>query len=173
MIIYNFTLPDHQQRWRSLDDWIMGGRSSSDMQFCDMGAHFTGKISLANNGGFASIHSPDTCLNLSAYDGVTINVYGDGKQYGFILRDDGPQQLRYQAEFQTQRYTWQTIHLPFASFVPMVMGKQLPFAPRLKRDKISVMGLIVSHQFGDFSLHVQSIEALTIAERQPTMEAVL
>ncbi len=168
MIIYNFTHPNHQQRWRSLDDWVMGGRSSSDMDFCPNGAHFKGRISLANNGGFASIHSPDMYLDLSQYNGLRLNIHGDGKEYGCILRDDGPMQLRYQASFQTQSCTWQTIDIPFDNFMPMVMGTELSCAPSLNREKISVVGLIVSHQIGDFSLHVKSIEAMSQDQFQLT-----
>jgi len=165
MKIYNFTHPDHQHRWRSLDDWVMGGRSSSHMQFCEFGAQFSGHVSLANNGGFASIHSPDCQLNLSEYDGITLQVQGDGKRYGFILRDDGPLQLRYQVGFDTIKETPQTIHLLFEKFMPMVMGTELDVAPQINRQKISVMGFIIAdYQHGDFNLHIQSIRAMRVQE---------
>lgn len=162
MNIYNFTNPDHQNRWQSFDDWVMGGRSSSQMQFGEQGAHFTGRISLAKNGGFASIQSSMPSLDLSDYTGISLNVLGDGKTYGFILRDDSQTPLRYQASFKTKRDIWQTVYLPFDRFAPMAMCQALTVAPTLNRDKISAVGLIVSHQFGDFSLHVKTIEATPV-----------
>ena len=40
--------------WGIVNDGVMGGRSSSRVERTDEGIRFSGNLSLANNGGFAS-----------------------------------------------------------------------------------------------------------------------
>lgn len=68
----------------------MGGVSSSRMSpTCAEGTPaFTGDVSVANNGGFASVRSRnfEPPLDLGAYEGIELRVKGDGQRYKLILR---------------------------------------------------------------------------------------
>lgn len=51
-------------------------------------ATFRGNVSVANNGGFASVRPRnwDPALDLGAYEGLRVTLKGDGQRYKFILR---------------------------------------------------------------------------------------
>jgi len=54
--IYTFSTQTNIKEWRIVNDDVMGGRSNSSLKISDAGhGHFIGHVSLANNGGFASI----------------------------------------------------------------------------------------------------------------------
>ena len=52
-----FEFHDSESAWRSIDDVVMGGLSSSRMWVEQGRAVFDGELSLENNGGFASVRS--------------------------------------------------------------------------------------------------------------------
>ena len=54
--IYQFTTLTKVNEWRIVNDGVMGGISKSSLILNDLGkGQFMGHVSLANNGGFASI----------------------------------------------------------------------------------------------------------------------
>ena len=63
--------------------------SLTSLQGCSTGglmqgedcAIFKGVLSTRNNGGFSSIRSPQTDMDLSDSDGILINCKGDGRLY--------------------------------------------------------------------------------------------
>ncbi len=160
MNLFDFTQPESVSGWRAIDDVVMGGRSASAFMLNDEGAVFAGEVSLENNGGFASVRSPDVAFDLHEYTGVRLRVRGDGKRYGFILRSALTMSVRYQAEFDAPADQWATVSLPFAAFRPKVFGMTLPLAPPLNRRRITSCGLIISDkQAGPFRLVVAHIAA--------------
>lgn len=84
-----------ESRWGPLDDVVMGGVSQSGL-YRVRGAGpagqdvavFRGNVSVANNGGFASVRSRnwEPALDLGAYEGLRITLRGDGQRYKVILR---------------------------------------------------------------------------------------
>ena len=76
--------------WSIVNDGVMGGRSTSKISLTDeRTALFTGFVSLENNGGFASTRAAFQSLDLSAYEGVTLRVKGDGRRYQLRFRQNG------------------------------------------------------------------------------------
>ena len=56
-VLVNFT-EEEDVRWRIVNDGVMGGLSSSDLELTkDRTAIFSGFVSLDNNGGFASVRA--------------------------------------------------------------------------------------------------------------------
>ncbi len=53
--VINFRDPAQGQVWISVDDRVMGGVSASQVTVTAEGLVFSGEVSLAHNGGFASI----------------------------------------------------------------------------------------------------------------------
>ena len=65
--IIDFAEPE-SARWTIVNDGVMGGRSSSDVELTgDNTALFSGFLSLENNGGFASVRGRFPMLDLSDY----------------------------------------------------------------------------------------------------------
>lgn len=160
VVLFDFTDPAALDGWRAVDDPVMGGRSHSRITPGDDGALFAGVVSLENNGGFASVRSPEIMADLSACKGIRLRVRGDGKRYGFILRSALSLGVRFQAAFEPPAGKWATISIPFSAFQPKVFGMTLPLAPPLHRQRITSCGLIISDkQAGPFQLTIESIGA--------------
>jgi len=147
--------------WRNVDDVVMGGVSSSRMRIEGEVAVFAGKLSLENNGGFASVRSGIIDADLAGYEGVRLRVKGDGNRYQFRIRTnanfDGPS---YQKSFATTRGTWMEIELPFAEFFAAFRGRELPNEPPLDPTEIATVGILIADkQEGPFQLEIDWLKA--------------
>jgi len=62
--IYTFSNQTNIKEWRIVNDGVMGGISKSSLLLTDAGhGQFSGHVSLANNGGFASMQLNTTLKN--------------------------------------------------------------------------------------------------------------
>jgi monofunctional biosynthetic peptidoglycan transglycosylase len=156
--------------WQVINDGVMGGLSSSRMQTTkEAVGRFEGIVSLENNGGFASVRMALGELDLSAFDGLMVRVAGDGKRYRLRLRTerrfDG---IAYQATFNTGPGEWETIEIPFDSFVPTFRGRILKDEPPLNTRTICQLGLMIADkQAGRFSLDIEWVKAFKKAVSGP------
>jgi hypothetical protein len=158
--------------WGALDDVVMGGVSASSFQSAPEGAIFSGEVSVANSGGFASVRTRnfEPPLNLVGSTGLTLRVKGDGKRYKFLIRDgDSWDSVAYACSFDTPKDLWATIHIPFAQLVAVFRAKTVKEGPALNLSQIRSLQLMLSKfeydgalnphfEAGAFSLLVQSIE---------------
>ncbi len=147
-------------QWQSIDDSVMGGVSASRVSRSAAGTLvFSGKVSLENNGGFASIRSMPAVVDFSSHDGIVLRVRGDGKRYLLNLRaGNSPEGVQYRAPFATSAGQWIETVLPFAGFEPRWRGRLVADAPALDRGLILTFGLMVSdRQSGDFMLEIDTI----------------
>jgi len=87
----------------SVDDRVRGGVSASRIAATAEGLVFTGEVSLAPNGGFASIRSSPREYGLAGATALLLRVRGDGQTDPLTVRTaaafDGGS---YQARFATQ-----------------------------------------------------------------------
>jgi NADH dehydrogenase [ubiquinone] 1 alpha subcomplex assembly factor 1 len=159
MLLADFHDPDEAARWRSTDDVVMGGQSSSTMRAGEGVGVFAGELSLEGGGGFASVRRRDQRVDLSAYGAIALRVRGDGKRYKLNLRtSDSLDGIVYQAAFETQPGTWRTAKLALAEFAPRYRGR--PAAGTLDPSRVSSLGLLISDgQAGPFRLELSSIVA--------------
>lgn len=75
------------QNWYVLNDDVMGGVSISSLDYNKDGyATFSGKVSLENNGGFASVRCVTGIVKVQPKGKVILRLKGDGKRYQFRLR---------------------------------------------------------------------------------------
>jgi len=133
--------------WYPVDDVVMGGRSSSALQWYDRIAVFTGTVSLEQGGGFASVRTAEYAppLDLSAGTGVALRLRGDGRRYKLVLRSgDFDTGVAYSAPFDTAAGQWLIVPLPFARFVPAFRGRTLADAPPLDPTRICALQLMIS-----------------------------
>ena len=74
-----------EPRWVAVNDGVMGGRSTGGPTLPDGTLKFRGDLSLANNGGFASVRSVGRSFDLSSATAVVLRVKGDGRSYQLRL----------------------------------------------------------------------------------------
>lgn len=90
--VFDFLTPAGADGWRVTNDTVMGGVSSGELALSDGMLVFTGDLSLANGGGFASIRSPaiepQVALDWAGRPGVRVQVDGDGRTWSLELRTD-------------------------------------------------------------------------------------
>jgi hypothetical protein len=122
-------------------------------------AVFEGKVSLARNGGFASVRSSPGDRGLPAAEACEVEVRGEFKQFKLnLLTDDGFDSLSHQAGFTPTGVGWQTMHLPLAAFRATFRGREVPGAPALDPARIRQVGLMIAaRQAGPFALHIRRI----------------
>jgi len=148
--------------WFVVNDGVMGGLSSSDMVVTADGTGlFAGRLSLENNGGFASVRTA-VRSDLTAFRGLVLQVRGDGRTYEVRLRtEDRFDGIAYRAEFDTEPGEWMTVVLPFDRFVPTFRGYVPRDAPPLDPSAIGQLGLLLGDKReGAFRLEVRRIIAV-------------
>ena len=80
--LLDFAAPDAAQRWQAVNDGVMGGVSDGRFRMtADRTMEFFGRLSLENNGGFASVRTKPTNFNIHAGDTLVVRVKGDGREY--------------------------------------------------------------------------------------------
>jgi NADH dehydrogenase [ubiquinone] 1 alpha subcomplex assembly factor 1 len=149
-------------QWRAVDDVVMGGVSASGMRLTEAGVGvFEGELSLANNGGFASVRRAVGPLDLSDYGGIALRVRGDGQRYRLRLRtDDRYDGVAWQASFVAAE-SWRVVELDFDAFQPSFRGRRPPGAGPLDVSGIRQLGLMIAdRQAGPFRLEIDWIRAL-------------
>ena len=160
--IESFSTPTNLT-WRIINDGVMGGISNSKIEILaeDIG-QFSGKVSLENNGGFASIRGVLSTLPREAFTKVQIRVKGDGKRYSFRIRTDGAyDKVAYKFDFDTQKDVWETIELPLKDFQPTWRGRQLSNIPPINPTQIRQVGFLISDkQEGAFILQMDWIKLI-------------
>lgn len=129
-------------RFVVVNDNIMGGRSTSQVEGAGDALRFTGLIN-TNGGGFASCRTEARVPAGAKH--VKLRVRGDGKLYKFTLRDGlgGP---TFQHDFRTSAGSGECEEfvLPFASFLPSVMGRKPAYSVPLDLAQMSQAGFMLS-----------------------------
>ena len=148
------------REWTSVDDRVMGGVSTSQITATPEGLEFSGVVSLAHNGGFASIRARPREYDLAGATALLARVRGDGQTYQLALRTDETfDGVQYQARFATPAGEWIEVVLPVTDFQPTFRGRPVE-APALDPARIRGFGfLIADRQAGPFRLVVESIRA--------------
>jgi NADH dehydrogenase [ubiquinone] 1 alpha subcomplex assembly factor 1 len=158
--VFCFDSPESVAGWRAIDDAVMGGVSSSAISYVPGGrAVFSGAVSLANNGGFASVRSPSFAV-LGGGRAFLLTVRGDGKRYKFSVRTDAAfDGVSYQAAFQPPPGEWVVVRLAATDFLPKWRGRIVDNAPQLDPARAQQLGLLIAdRQAGAFRLEVAAIE---------------
>ena len=155
--VYKFTAATKANEWRIVNDGVMGGVSKSSLGVTDLGhGQFLGHVSLANNGGFASIQLNQTIKLSEDKKYVVLRVKGDGKAYEFRLKSQLSQPESYVHQFVTTG-DWEIIKLPINEFYPQYFGRKLN-RPNFNFSSIAQLSfLIANKQEEDFKLLIDWI----------------
>ena len=151
------------QRWRIVDDGVMGGRSQGNWDSSAGVGVFSGTLSLENNGGFSSVRSDNVVASCAGATAFRIRVKGDGRTYQFRVRSsaafDG---ASYRLMFDTKAGEWQEIDLPLENFEASFRGRVLGDYPALEGEKVVTVGFLLADKNpGGFQLEVDWIKAKT------------
>ena len=159
-MLYNF--PEQGKgKWRIQNDVVMGGRSESQLKMTtESEAHFTGRVSLENNGGFCSIHQTsekEPFIINEESEAFVLNVKGDGKDYNFRIRTPKGRHS-YASTFSTNnKGDWETITIPFNSMQATYRGEEVD-VPNYNGENVVEMQLLIGNKKEeDFEIFVKSI----------------
>jgi NADH dehydrogenase [ubiquinone] 1 alpha subcomplex assembly factor 1 len=123
--IYTFSTQTNIKEWRIVNDGVMGGISQSSLMLTEAGhGRFSGHVSLANNGGFASAQLNTTIQLEEDQKFIVLRVKGDGKHYEFRLKGYISQSESYVQPFATSG-EWEIIKLEISDFYPQFRGNKL------------------------------------------------
>ncbi|QQL46122.1 CIA30 family protein [Sulfuriroseicoccus oceanibius] len=144
-------------RWSAVNDGVMGGLSQGGARMKAGVMHFSGTLSLENNGGFASVRTQNYRADLSGTKGIRLRVFGDGRTYQLRVSTDArfrQSRIAYKAEFTPQKGEWTEVDVPFVNMVPSWRGRLLE-GPELDLSKITQIGILLGDKKeGPFSLKV-------------------
>lgn len=155
--IYTFSTQTDVKEWRIVNDGVMGGISKSTLTLTNSGhGQFSGHVSLANNGGFASIQL-NTKIKLSKeIRFIVLRIKGDGKCYDFRLKSNISQSESYVHQFATSG-KWENIVLSINEFYPQFRGRKLNI-PNFNFKSIEQLSFMIANkQEEDFSLLIDWI----------------
>ena len=161
VLLTDFTDPALNARWAVVNDNVMGGRSRGEFVIRDGALLFSGSTN-TNGGGFSSIRSRSEALNLSEFDGIQLELEGDGRRYTWRLATGSSWRgipVGYWAEFDTSAGESQTIRLPFDAFYPQAYGRKLQ-GLNIDLTRVNGMGIMIyDGQDGPFALRLKSVSA--------------
>lgn len=112
------------QDWRVLSDSVMGGLSYGRIQYMENSLQFKGEVSLENNGGFSSIRSHWSEMDLSRFETVSMRFKSKGQAFAFTLEKDQRWYLPYfKKEFTSDSEDWQEVTLKLSDFNEYRIGR--------------------------------------------------
>jgi NADH dehydrogenase [ubiquinone] 1 alpha subcomplex assembly factor 1 len=138
----------------------MGGLSQGKVEKTASGTmHFSGKLSLKNNGGFSSLRMRGVQWNLEKWKVIELRVKGDGRSYGFRATTDQSfrgSRVSFTSNFQTIKDKWITVRVPFSAMKAGWRGRQLD--RKFNPAKISGLGVILADKLEEpFTLEIKSV----------------
>jgi len=152
--------------WTTVNDPVMGGKSTARIESGNGGLVFSGNISLENNGGFASARGPqdpDIGRRATGAKSIGVRALGDGKTYLLKVGAAG-QPWSYVQRFGTEAGVPRSYELPVENFEPVGMRLDpAPDAPpTMDPSRISQVAVyILDEQQGPFELTLIEITATT------------
>ena len=159
-MLYNF--PEQGKgKWRIQNDVVMGGRSESQLKMTDDSvAHFLGRVSLENNGGFCSIHQTvekEPFVISKDSRSFLIVLKGDGKDYNFRIRTPKGRHS-YAYTFPTKGDgNWETVTIPFDRMAATYRGEVVD-VPNYSGENVVEMQLLIGNRKAEnFEIFVRSI----------------
>lgn len=152
-----------EPEWTAQNDSVMGGISKGGAAIREGSLHFTGSLSLENNGGFAQVRIRNLRYDLSTSKTIKLKVKGDGRTYQLRFATDARHRgspISYSVEFKTNADQWDEITLDLTDLKPSHHGESLD-GPPADLSKIEEMSLLIGDKLeGAFSLEVDWIKSV-------------
>ncbi len=165
--LLDFAGPDTAQKWQAVNDNVMGGVSDGRFKITpDNTLEFSGRLSLENNGGFASVRTKPTDLAIRAGDTLVVRVKGDGREYVLnIYTKSRRMAFSYRAPLPTTKDEWTEVSVPLDEFIPTAFGRRVQGMGPVEPDQINGLGFMLSDKKpGAFKLEVGWVKVLRAGE---------
>jgi len=160
-LVLDFSGPEAAQRWQAVNDGVMGGVSDGRFKVTEEGTlEFFGTLSLENNGGFASVRTKPTNLDIRTGDTLVVRVKGDGREYVMnIYTKSRRMAFSYRAPLPTTKDEWREVEIPLAEFIPTAFGRRVQGMGPVEPDQISGLGFMLSDKKpGKFQMQVEWVK---------------
>jgi len=159
--LVDFAGPEAAQQWQAVNDGVMGGVSDGRFTITDdKTLEFSGTLSLENNGGFASVRTKATDLDIEAGDTLVVRVKGDGREYVLNLYTKSRRMaFSYRAPLPTTKDEWTEVRVPLEDFIPTAFGRRVQGMGPVGPDQINGLGFMLSDKKpGKFRMQVESVK---------------
>ena len=156
--LLDFVVPDAAQKWQAVNDGVMGGVSEGRFKITtDKTMEFSGRLSLENNGGFASVRTKPTNFDIHGGDTLVVRVKGDGREYVLnIYTKSRRMAFSYRAPLPTTSDEWTEVSVPLNEFIPTSFGNRVQGMGPVEPDQINSLGFMLSDKKpGPFKLEVE------------------
>ena len=164
--LLDFAGPDTAQKWQAVNDNVMGGVSDGRFRItADNTMEFSGRLSLENNGGFASVRTKPTNFNVHAGDTLVVRLKGDGREYVLnIYTKSRRMAFSYRAPLPTTKDEWTEVSVPLEEFIPTAFGNRVQGMGPVAADQINSLGFMLSDKkAGPFKLEVDWVKIIPAA----------
>lgn len=161
--LFDFNGPEASRRWTTVNDGVMGGRSTGRFRIEEGTLVFYGNLSLANNGGFASVRSRPANLGLKLEQEICFRVKGDGRTYSVNLyTTDRRTAFSFRSSFATLGDEWVEVKIPLSKFEATSFGRTMRNV-QLDPNQVVGMGFLLGDKrSGPFELRIDWVEARDI-----------
>jgi monofunctional biosynthetic peptidoglycan transglycosylase len=159
--LFDFTEADPAKQWQTVNDGVMGGVSEGKFKITDAKTmEFFGTLSLANNGGFASVRTKGRKLSLEKGDTLVAKIRGDGRQYMLNLYPNRQRMAySYRATVQTKKDEWIEVKVPLEKFEATSFGRIVKNAGLVKPEEINSLGFMLGDKkAGPFKMEIEWIK---------------
>ena len=159
--LFDFTEADAPKQWQTVNDGVMGGVSEGKFKITDTKTmEFFGTLSLANNGGFASVRTKVKKLSLEKDDTLVAKIRGDGRQYMLNLYPNKQRMAySYRATVQTKKDEWIEVKVPLDKFEATSFGRIVKNAGLVKPEEINSLGFMLGDKkAGPFKMEIEWIK---------------
>ena len=165
--LVDFAGPEAAQQWQAVNDGVMGGVSDGRFTITDdKTLEFSGTLSLENNGGFASVRTKPTDLDIEAGDTLVVRVKGDGREYVLNLYTKSRRMaFSYRAPLPTTKDEWTEVRVPLEDFIPTAFGRRVQGMGPVEPSQINGLGFMLSDKKpGPFKMQVEWVKVLRAGE---------
>ena len=159
--LFDFSGADSAKEWQTVNDGVMGGVSDGRFKITDAKTmEFFGTLSLANNGGFASVRTKPKNLGIEQGDALVAKVRGDGREYMLNLYPNRQRvAYSYRAAMQTKKDQWIEVKIPLDTFEATSFGRIVTNAGAVKPAEINSIGFMLGDKkAGPFKLEIEWIK---------------
>jgi len=159
--LFGFPGPDAAKEWQAVNDGVMGGVSDGRFKITDAKTmEFFGTLSLANNGGFASVRTKPKNLGIEEGDALVAKVRGDGREYMLNLYPNRQRvAYSYRAAMPTKKDQWIEVKIPLDTFEATSFGRIVTNAGAVKSAEINSIGFMLGDKkAGPFKLEIEWIK---------------
>ena len=149
--------------WRIVNDGVMGGLSQSNATLTGNSVKFYGKVSLENNGGFASIRTLIPEQSLANCKTVTIRYKSKSltRTFGLSLKSTQRYYIPYYKHtFNPKTKNWQELKVNLTDFkhyrISQVIGDSMP--SKALEDVYNIAIIISDKISGPFDIEIDYIK---------------